>query len=70
MVPLLELQTKNGALLANDDLLSLLFPMGSYQAEEVEAKIIKWNLMPLLDRYKDACQDLELGMLKCITDKF
>lgn len=62
MVPILELETKNGALLANDDLLSLLFPMGAYQAEEIEARIIKYNIMPLVDRYKDACQDLELGM--------
>ncbi|XP_008200216.1 tonsoku-like protein isoform X2 [Tribolium castaneum] len=58
IVPTLELETKNGAVLADDDPISLLFPMGGTQAEEVEARIVKSNLPPLIDRYKEACQDM------------
>ena len=61
MVPTLELETKNGAILADDDPISVLFPMGATQAEEVEARIVKWNVPPLIDRFKEACQDMGIG---------
>jgi NF-kappa-B inhibitor-like protein 2 len=58
MIPSLELETKNGAILADDDPISLLFPMGATQAEEVEARVVKWSVPPLIDRYRGACQDM------------
>ncbi|CAH0548154.1 unnamed protein product [Brassicogethes aeneus] len=59
MRPTLELETKSGAILADDDLLSLLFPMGSMQAEQVEARVLKWSLPPLIDRYRESCAHME-----------
>lgn len=60
MKPKLELECKNGAALAEDDYLSILFPNGSLQAEEVLAKVLKWNLPPLIERYKEACVALNI----------
>lgn len=59
--PVLELETKNGAILADDDLVSMLFCGGSNQAEELQAKVIKRNLAPLSDRYEEACVHLNIG---------
>lgn len=53
--PSLELETKNGAILAEEDLVSMLFPAGSVQAEELKATITKRSLPPLVDRYEEAC---------------
>lgn len=55
MKPSLELETKNGAILAEEDLLSMLFPIGSTQAEELKATILKRSLPPLTERYEEAC---------------
>ncbi|KAK5642065.1 hypothetical protein RI129_008232 [Pyrocoelia pectoralis] len=55
MKPNLELETKNGAVLADDDFISVLFSAGLTLAEEVEARITKWNLLPLVERYVEAC---------------
>ncbi|XP_031348288.1 tonsoku-like protein [Photinus pyralis] len=55
MKPDLELETKNGAVLADDDFISVLFSAGLSHAEEVEARITKWNLLPLSERYAEAC---------------
>ncbi|RZC43133.1 hypothetical protein BDFB_002661 [Asbolus verrucosus] len=32
--------------------------MGASQAEQVEARVVKWSVPPLIDRYKEACQDM------------
>lgn len=61
MKPLLELETKNGAVLADDDFVCILFSMGQTQAEEVQAKILKWNTPPIADRYKEACENMNEG---------
>lgn len=62
--PTLELETKNGAILADEDLVSMLFPMGSMHAEELKATILKRTLPPLLDRYDEACVQNGTGMLR------
>lgn len=59
--PILELETKNGAILADDDLVSMLFSAGSNQAEELQANVIKTKLAPLADRYEEACVHMNLG---------
>lgn len=61
MKPTLELETKSGAVLADEDLLSLLFPMGAMQAEPVEARVLRWSLPPLIDRYVESCAHMETG---------
>lgn len=60
--PLLELETKNGAILAEEDLLSMLFPIGTTQAEELNATILKRSLPPLIDRYEEACVQIQSSM--------
>ncbi|KAF5305638.1 hypothetical protein FQR65_LT07719 [Abscondita terminalis] len=55
MKPELELETKNGAVLADEDLISVLFSAGITHAEEVEARITKCNILPLADRYAEVC---------------
>ncbi|XP_076272195.1 tonsoku-like protein [Rhynchophorus ferrugineus] len=64
MKPTLELETANGAVLADDDLLSLLFPMSSTQAEKVIAKVIEWSLPPLIERYKETCNQLAVDIVQ------
>lgn len=61
IVPTLELETRNGAILADDDPVSLLFPMGTSQADEVVARVVKKSLPALIERYKEACQDRKIG---------
>ncbi|KAK4876754.1 hypothetical protein RN001_009260 [Aquatica leii] len=55
MKPDLELETKNGAILADEDLISVLFSAGVTHGEEVEARIVKCNVLPLAERYSEAC---------------
>lgn len=64
--PQLELETTSGALLSDEDPLSLLFPLGALQAEPVIGKIVKMSLPPLVDRYKEACTQMDTGK-KCST---
>lgn len=59
--PTLELESQNGAVLAEDDLIIILFPMGTLQAEEVHAKVVKWNVPLLFDRYKEYCSIMGIG---------
>lgn len=66
MKPILELETKNGALLAEDDHVSILFPLGVTQSEEVNAIVVKWNVPPLIERYKEACNVMDIGTLLII----
>lgn len=61
--PTLELETTNGAMLAEDDFVSILFSLNSPKAEEVIAKIISWNIPSILDRYKEACTVLNKGKI-------
>lgn len=68
MKPTLELETKNGAILADDDLVSILFTTGSTQAEEVQATIVHSNLPSLNERYKDACSHLNIGKVVLTRD--
>lgn len=68
--PSLELETKNGAILAEEDLVGMLFPTGSVQAEELKATITKKSLPPLIDRYEEACHQANTSMLfKSCTNK-
>nr|XP_023029689.1 tonsoku-like protein [Leptinotarsa decemlineata] len=53
--PSLELETTTGALLSDDDPLTLLFPFGATKAEPVVGRIIEMSLPSLIDRYKEAC---------------
>lgn len=61
MMPTLELESNSGAILADDDPLSLLFPMGTTHSEQLRAKIIKWSVPPLVERYREACRDMTIG---------
>ncbi|CAG9860437.1 unnamed protein product [Phyllotreta striolata] len=56
--PCLELETITGALLSNDDPLSLLFPLGSRQAEIIVGRISKFHVILLADRYREACTNM------------
>jgi hypothetical protein len=55
--PSLNLFTRDGALLSEDD--PVLLVMGS---EEVLSTVISWNIPPLTDRYMEACQSLHSGI--------
>lgn len=57
MKPILELETSNGAVLGDDDVISILFSCGQAQVEELQARVLKWNLPSLLERYEEACQN-------------
>lgn len=61
--PTLELETTSGALLSDEDPLSLLFPLGAVQAEPVVGRIVKLSLPSLVDRYKDICSHSSIGKL-------
>ncbi|GJQ70821.1 hypothetical protein Trydic_g748 [Trypoxylus dichotomus] len=61
MTPVLELETKNGAVLAEDDNISILFPLGVTLAEEINATIVRWNVPSFTQRYKEACIALNIG---------
>ncbi|KRT81298.1 Ankyrin repeat-containing protein [Oryctes borbonicus] len=61
MTPVLELETKNGAVLAEDDNVSILFPLGVTLAEEINATVVKWNVPSFIQRYKEACNALNIA---------
>ncbi|XP_018566528.1 tonsoku-like protein [Anoplophora glabripennis] len=65
--PTLELETTTGALLSDEDPLSLLFPLGAMQAEPVVGRVVKLSLPPLVDRYKEASlqTDTEIEAVLC-----
>lgn len=54
--PELSLATQDGALLAPDDPVTLLL-----SASEVHATVVSWNLAPLTERYKEACNNMNTG---------
>lgn len=56
--PTLELETKNGAILSNNDLINVLFPFDAIESEIVNAKVIKWDLPPLINRYKQISMEM------------
>ncbi|ENN77089.1 hypothetical protein YQE_06424, partial [Dendroctonus ponderosae] len=58
MKPVLELETVDGVILVENDLLSLLFPMGRVQAERVVGKVTEWSLASVLERYKETCANM------------
>uniref|UniRef100_A0A6P7G8T4 Tonsoku-like protein n=1 Tax=Diabrotica virgifera virgifera TaxID=50390 RepID=A0A6P7G8T4_DIAVI len=60
--PELELETTTGALLSDEDPLSLLFPLGTTQAEPVVGKIVKLFETPLVGKYRDACSHMKEGI--------
>lgn len=60
--PTLELETSNGAVLEENDSLSVLFPCGQLQAEEIQAKVLGYNTISLLERYEDACHTSKEGI--------
>jgi hypothetical protein len=55
--PSLNLVTRDGALLSEDD--PVLVVMGS---EEVLSTVMSWNIPPLTDRYMEACRSLHSGI--------
>lgn len=59
--PQLDLETTTGAILSDEDPLSLLFPLGAMKAEPVIGKIVKMSLPPLAERYKEACSQMDTG---------
>lgn len=61
MKPVLELETVDGVILVETDLLSLLFPMGRVQAERVVGKVTEWSLASVLERYKETCVNMGVG---------
>lgn len=65
MKPVIEVETKNGAILCDDDVLSVLFPIGVTQCEELRAKVVKWNVPQLKERYLDACHYFNMGKPFC-----
>ncbi|KAF2902906.1 hypothetical protein ILUMI_03283 [Ignelater luminosus] len=70
--PTLELETKNGAILAEDDFLNILFVHGANNVEEVEARIVKWNMPSLSERYEESCASLNIepnkGIIKLLPE--
>jgi hypothetical protein len=56
--PSLNLFTKDGALLSEDD--PVLLVVGS---EEVMSTVISWNIPPLTDRYIESCHALHSGII-------
>ncbi|KAK9882581.1 hypothetical protein WA026_022208 [Henosepilachna vigintioctopunctata] len=58
--PVLELMTASGAELVDDDPIGTLFITDS-QVVEVHAKVLKWNLPLVRERYKEACSDMEIS---------
>lgn len=61
--PTLELETTTGALLSDEDPLSLLFPLGATQAEPVVGRVVKLSLPPLVDRYREASIQMDTGKI-------
>ncbi|KAJ8398162.1 hypothetical protein AAFF_G00430060 [Aldrovandia affinis] len=61
LLPRLSLQ-KDGALLSSDDLLLSVL----HTNEEVLAEVCSWDLPPLPERYKKACQSLNTGEHKLV----
>ena len=61
MKPFLELETKQGALLMDEDPVSVLFPPNCTTTEEITARVLKYDSHSLLERYNEACQDTKSG---------
>lgn len=61
--PTLELETSNGAILEESDFLSVLFPYGQLQSDEIRAKIIGYSTVSLLECYEEVCLNSSEGML-------
>lgn len=55
--PCLTLMTPDGAILTQDDPLSLVLGI-----PELQSNILKWNLPPLHERYLEACSQLNTSM--------
>lgn len=66
---MLELETKNGAILGDDDFVNILFSSRTNQGEEVVARIVKSNLLPLFDRYLEVCLRSNTGTITKYTSK-
>lgn len=60
ILPTLQLETKDGAILVNEDPLSIVF-LSPTQPEEVQSTVLSWNLPPLPERYLEACNILKIG---------
>ncbi|XP_045464738.1 tonsoku-like protein isoform X2 [Harmonia axyridis] len=63
--PVLELTTQSGAELVDDDTIGTLF-ITDCQVVEVNAKVLKWNLPPIQERYKEACSDMSTKPLDSV----
>ncbi|RZF33980.1 hypothetical protein LSTR_LSTR006896 [Laodelphax striatellus] len=57
--PKVSLQTVEGALIYSQDPLSLIADLGS----EINAVVTSWNLVPITDRYREACIASNLDVL-------
>ncbi|XP_050301726.1 tonsoku-like protein isoform X2 [Anthonomus grandis grandis] len=58
MKPVLELETVSGVILGDNDVLTLLFPMGGMQAEKVVGKVKEWSQASVFERYKETCNNM------------
>ncbi|XP_066250024.1 tonsoku-like protein [Euwallacea similis] len=67
MMPVLELETANGAILNENDPLNLLFPMGSLQAERVIGTVVQWTLPSVLEKYKEICANMGIDPSQTIS---
>ena len=59
MRPVLSLATQDGAMLAPEDIVSMVF----CNNETVHASVESWDLTPLPQRYSEACKALSAGSL-------
>ncbi|XP_018325905.1 tonsoku-like protein isoform X3 [Agrilus planipennis] len=66
--PVLDLETKNGAVLAEDDFVSILFPAGNIQSEEIQARIVRWDIPSLVERFRESCITYELDVQEEIEE--
>lgn len=57
--PVLSLQTADGAVLNEDDMIDFLFRDG----DKIVGEMVKWDLQPLPERYSNLCRQLEVGKL-------
>lgn len=68
ILPTLQLETRDGAILVNEDPLSIVF-LSPTQPEEVQSSVLNWNLPPLPERYLEACNTLKIDVVPQLREK-
>lgn len=56
--------------ISDNDLTSTLFPAGNIQAEELQANVIKQNLIPVFDGNEEAFAHLNVGACSCFYSRW